>query len=208
MASTTHPWMALAALSLLLGCTESGTLRVDGQLARNSSALVSSDGDRLELGEGSLVIERARIAVSEIEFEGGRDEEREAELGGAVIDLALNGHLTTVAADEVEAGSYHTVGLELRSGGPSIMVEGARDGVRFAFESRMSPELEFPLDPEVVVPPNGEASVGVMFDVAAWFTSSDGTLLSPADGTQQATIENRIRSSMAAHVAIEDEDDD
>ena len=205
---TTKALVSLAALAALTGCGESGTLRVDGRVAQTSAAATSSDGTVLEVGDGTLAIEAARISVSEIEFEGGEDDEREAELGSATIDLALDGGPTTIAADSVEAGSYHTVGLELRGGGHSIVVEGTYDDSAFTFTSGLSPELEFPLDPNVDVPPDGEATVSVTFDLAAWFTDADGDVIDPSDDANQSSIERRILSSMAAHAEIEEEDDD
>ena len=198
--------LALLTTLLALGCTESGRLRVDGHLAASSEAFVSAQSATLSIDD-TLVIESARVRVSEIEFEGGKEDEREAELGGTTIDLALDGGLTTVAADSVEAGSYHTLGLELRNS-RSIIVQGTYDGDAFTFESGLSPELEFPLDPPVDVPPNGEASVEVTFDVAAWFSDEDAAALDPSDADNQAVIEQRILSSMEAYAEIEREDDD
>jgi hypothetical protein len=174
-------------------------------------ALTGPEGGSLVLDNGRLVVSRARVAVSEIEFEGGdEDDEREAELGAAVIDLDLDGSLTRVTANSVEAGSYHTLGLELAAGGSgaSILVDGTYDGTSFGFRSALRPELEFPLRPEVNVPANGEAAVGVMFDVAAWFTSPDGSALNPTDGANQSPIESKILASMAAHAASEQGDSD
>lgn len=203
---------ALLAGIALAGCrTETGTMRVDSEVAQTSSALTGPEGATLVLDNGRLVVSRARIAVSEIEFEGGEDEEREAELGAAVIDLDLDGSLTRVTANSVEAGSYHTLGLELAAGGGlggSLLVEGTYDGNDFSFRSGLNPELEFGLRPEVNVPANGEAAVGVLFDVAAWFTAADGSVLNPTDATNQGPIESKILASMAAHAVIEQGDSD
>jgi hypothetical protein len=203
---------ALAGFAVLSGChTETGTLRVDSEVAQSSTALTGPEGGTLVLDNGRLTVSRARVAVSEIEFEGGdEDDEREAELGAAVIDLDLDGSLTRVTANSVEAGSYHTLGLELAAGGlgASILVDGTYDGNAFTFRSALNPELEFPLRPEVAVPANGEAAVGVMFDVAAWFTAGDGSAVNPTDGANQSAIESKILASMAAHAAIEQGDSD
>lgn len=196
-------------LPLLAACTESGTLKVESRLGQRSMALAAPASASLELGGGKLVVSSARIKVSEIEFEGGdEDDEREAELGGATIDLALDGTPTAVAGNSVEAGSYHTVGLELRAGSDTIVVEGAFDGRAFTFSSGLNPELEFPLNPEVDVPADGEARVGVTFDVADWFTASDGSVLDPSDGANRGAIETNIMASMAAHAEVETSDSD
>ena len=57
---------------LLAACGDSGTLRVDGLVARSAAmTAASASALALLLGGGDLVVERVRIALSEIEFEGG-----------------------------------------------------------------------------------------------------------------------------------------
>jgi hypothetical protein len=165
-----------------------------------------------------LVVERARISVSELEFEGGDEsDELESELGAGVIDLALDGTPTSVAAESVEAGAYHTFGMELRKGAPgdfagtdpaSIIVDGTYSGQAFSYRSAIEPELEFPI--AVNVPEGGEARAAVPFDVAAWFVGKDGIVLDPADPAAHATIERRIVDSLRENAAleVEGEDDD
>jgi hypothetical protein len=156
-----------------------------------------------------LVIDRARVAVSEIELEGGsEDDELEAEMGGAVIDLELGGKPTTVTVGEVETGTYHTLGLELTvvdlGGKPaSILVEGTYDGAAFAFRSGWAPEAEFPLKPNVVVPAKGTATAGVTLDVASWFSEPDGSVINPSDPASQSRIEGRVIASISAAAQIE-----
>lgn len=205
---TSKAWMVLAGLPLAVACNGDGKLRVDGKLSQESAAQGSLHS--LPVGDGTLVIERATIAVSELELEGGEEEsdELEAEIGGGTLDLALDGSKTEVAANSVESGQYHTLGMELRSrGGASITVEGTYAGASFTYLSGVSPELEFALSPPVDVPAGGEASVGVEFDVAAWFTGADGVALDPTLEANRATIEANIVASMAAHAELEEGDD-
>ena len=62
-------WISLFGLLAFTGCTESGTLRLDSQVAQSQSALTTMpSGSSLELAGGTLVVQRARIAVSEIEL--------------------------------------------------------------------------------------------------------------------------------------------
>ncbi len=218
----------MAAAGLLVACADQGTLRVDGLLAQSEAMTAATQaGDSLELGGGLLILERARVAVSEIEFEGSGhpgegEDEREAELGAAVVDLALDGSQTAVAASDVQAGSYHTVGLEIRVGGgsgaafgdfggdapASILVDGTYDGAAFTYRSEVHPEVEFPIDPPVEVTAGGEAAVGVTFDVAAWFVDADGGVLDPTDVANRGIIEANILDSMAAFAELEDDDGD
>jgi len=193
----------------LLGCTETGKLHLDGQVARAAPA-AGTVAQGLTLGGGQLVIDRARIAVSEIELEGGsEDDELEAEMGSAIIDLTVDGTPTTVTVGEVEAGTYHTLGLEfttreLEGASSSLLVEGTYEGAPFAFRSSWTPEAEFPLSPEVTVPPDGEATAGVVFDVASWFTESDGSVSNPNDPAARGRIEGRLVESISAAAEIEE----
>ena len=204
MTTKTQLFPAVLALTGAFACNGNGNLQVDGRLAENSASQGTETS--LPLGDGTLVIERASVAVSEIEFEGGEEEsdELEASVGGGTIELALDGSKTKVAADSVESGTYHTLGMELRSGG--IVVVGTYADTAFTYRSDVSPELEFRLEPPVEVPAGGDAAVGVEFDVASWFVGLDGSVLDPTDAANRSAIETNIRSSMAAHAEIEDDD--
>jgi hypothetical protein len=204
-----------SVLSLTAGCNGTGTLKLEGKLSE-ASVSEGSSAQSLPVGDGTLVVTSARISVSELEFEGGDESDKmEAELGGGVIDLALDGTPTSVAAESVEAGSYHTFGLELRKGGPgafggaepaSIIVEGTYAGREFSYRSGVAPELEFPI--AIDVPEGGEARAAVPFDVAAWFVGSDGAVLDPADPAARSTIEGQILDSMRKNAAVETEERD
>jgi hypothetical protein len=204
MNPSSKAWFFAWGVSLAVACNGNGKLRVDGRLSEASAA--EGSGSSLPIGDGNLVIERASVAVSEIEFEGGEEEsdELEASVGGGTIDLALDGSKTTIAADTVESGVYHTLGLELR-GSSSITVVGTYDGNAFTYVSGLSPELEFPLRPAVEVA-GGEASVGVEFDVAAWFVVN-GAAVDPSNEANRSLIEDNILASMKAHAEVEEGDD-
>jgi hypothetical protein len=205
MNPSSKAWFFVLGVPLAAACNGNGKLRVDGRLSETSAAQASESS--LPVGDGNLVIERASVAVSEIEFEGGEEEsdELEASVGGGIIDLALDGSKTTVAADTVESGVYHTLGLELR-GNSSITVVGTYGGTAFTYVSGLSPELEFPLRPAVEVPAGGEASVGVEFDVAAWFVVN-GAAVDPSNEANRSLIEDNILASMKAHAEVEEGDD-
>jgi hypothetical protein len=211
----TRKLLICSLVSLAAGCTGTGKLKLVGKLSE-ASVSEGSSARSLPVGDGTLVVTSARISVSELEFEGGDEsDEMEAELGAGVIDLALDGAPTSVATESVEAGSYHTFGMELRRGGPgefggaepaSIIVDGTYAGREFSYRSGVAPELEFPIS--VDVPSGGEARAAVPFDVAAWFVGSDGVTLDPTDPAVRDAIEGRILDSMRKNAALETEDDD
>ncbi len=200
--------VVLAGTLALVGCGPSGTLEVDSKLNTTATGLKTT-ATGLELAGGDLVITSARIAASEIELEGGADDEREAEMGEATINISLDGKATSVAIDTVEAGTYHTLGIEMQTamGGASIEVKGTYKGKAFTFTSGLEKEVEFRVTPEVDVPAGGKATVAVSFDVASWFVSG-GAVLDPTVAANKGKIEAQILAAFAARGVIEDADGD
>ena len=86
MTQSNKVFLAFLGLPLAAACNGNGTLRVDGRLSEASAAQGSESS--LPLGDGTLVVERATVAVSEIEFEGGEEDsdELEASVGGGTIN--------------------------------------------------------------------------------------------------------------------------
>jgi hypothetical protein len=212
--------VSLVGSVLCAGCGgPEGTVRVDAALAKSEALLKAAQvGTTLELptGAGSLIVERVRIAVSEVELEGEEEDGEEFEMGERVVEVALDGAPTEVVAQAVPEGSYQELGMELMVGGfdelggdepASILVEGTYDGAPFTYRSTVAPELEFNLGKAAEVRQGGEARIAVTFDVAAWFLSGD-TALNPTDPVNRQTIESNILSSMAAHAEVELGDDD
>ncbi len=219
---------ALLPLSLLLGAGclgGEGTLSVESRLDEASRAFANVQTASLEL-EGdhrSIVIDRVRIAVSELELEGRQDrDDQEFEVADVVVEVALDGQDTVIVAREVPANRYHEIGLELMlasgdegaafadfadGAASSIRVEGSVDGTPFVFGSRVAVELERDLDQAAVVRHGGTAQVSVPFDVAEWFTDVDGSILNPADPDAAAAIDARILASLDDLGDIETEDD-
>ncbi|MEO1483732.1 MAG: hypothetical protein AAFU77_16610 [Myxococcota bacterium] len=184
------------------GGSESGTLTV-------TSSLPSTNP--LVLGDGTLLIDSARVAVSAIEFEDEGLIDRESELGAAVIDIDVDGSKTVVVAQDVDTGSYNVLGLEFAVGGAgaefadfsgaepaSLLVTGSYSGSPFTFRSVVVPEVEFALDPVVEVTAGGNASVSITIDVAAWFTAADGSVLDPTDPGSRSTIDENILAALEA----------
>lgn len=200
----------------LAGCGGSGTVHVDTTLAQSAALTNASQaGSTLTLPGDTLVIERVRIAVSEVELEGKDEGDAEFEMGARIVGVALDGSPTEVAVESVPEGSYETLGLELtRNSGDfgtpaaSILVEGSWEGSAFEYRSDVAPELEFHLDAPAVVKDGGDARISITFDVAAWFLDASGAALDPTDAANRDTIESSIRSSMAAHAEVEDGEDD
>lgn len=203
--------LTLAGALAVAGCGPSGTLEVDSKLTEITAQGVKPTAEGLKFTGGDLVLTSVRVAVSEIELEGGTEQdEREAEMGAATIDVALDGKPTSVTVDTVDAGAYHTLGIELERSlnDASIEVKGTYKGRAFTFRSGLDKEVEFRLKPEVTVPENGSATVAVSFDVGHWFKLHSGHVIDPTDPTQKGLIEAQILTSLAASAEIEDNDGD
>lgn len=216
--------LALAAAASLIGCGGEGNVRIDSTLAESTALDAARQvGATLELDNaaGTLAIERARIAVSEVELEGEEEDgDAEFEMGKRVVEVSLDGVATEVVAQAVPAGTYAELGMELMIatgahgaefadfGAGSIVVDGTYAGSPFRYTSTVAPELEFNLPAPVDVAAGGEARVAVTFDVAAWFLGAAGVALDPTDPQNRSVIENNILNSMAAVADLEFEDDD
>ncbi len=80
-----------------------------------------------------------------------------------------------------------------------MRVEGTFNGQPFVFTSSVEAEMEFHLEPPMVVDATG-ANVTVFVDVGSWFRAAGGVLINPANlsGTLRSTVEANIRASFEA----------
>jgi hypothetical protein len=184
------------------------------------ASIVVGEQLTIETDEATLVVDRARMMLGEIEIEG-RTEASEFEAGPEVLELGLDGEATSVAISEVPAGKYQELGFEMLHGAhddvadsddfggespASIIVDGALDGDSFSFRSEYAAELEFDLG-NLRVRDGETATVTVTFDVAAWFFDPDGNIVDPSAPGSQNVIDGNIRDSVAAYAEEEDDDD-
>lgn len=189
----------LGLATLVVGCAggsgETGELTVEASTSGQSSA-----------ANGDLVLQSVRIAASEIELEGGIDliAEREAEMGPADVEIAVDGSPTALLVDLVDAGSYHTLEIEFTA----ITVAGTYQGESFTHEVSLARDVEFPLEPNVDVPNAGAVSTGLVFAVTDWFSDGSGGALDPRDSANHAAIEQNILNELSTLGVVEDETND
>jgi hypothetical protein len=214
-------WIPVVLFAAVAGCQ--GGVSVEGGLPDDTQTRegMTLDGVlRIDRNGEELVVERARILLSELEIEG-RTESSEVEIGARALELGLDGSSTEIAFEDVMAGTYEEMSLELARGGQisgdasegfgdqdSIVVEGSFGGQPFTYRSGYAPELEFELD-GLRVKDGDVATVTITFDVGDWFVDEGGQILDPSDAANHDAIEANIRESVAAHVEDdEDEEDD
>jgi hypothetical protein len=93
--------------------------------------------------------------------------------------------------------------------GVSVRVAGTYNGSAFTFDTDLDVELEFDLDPPLVVSQTSSSDVTVLVDLATWFRVESGLLIHPESantgGDNESVVEENIKNSLEA---FEDEDRD
>ena len=83
------------------------------------------------------------------------------------------------------------------------------NGSAFTFDTDLDVELEFDLDPPLVVSQTSSSDVTVLVDLATWFRVESGLLIHPESantgGDNESVVEENIKNSLEA---FEDEDRD
>lgn len=190
-------------------------------------------------GSDILVITRAQLVVARLELEragatcadtaaAGDDDDRddncaELELAPSVVELPVDGAVTTALNVSVPAGTYSALEAKIRPidrnrehdgagstaflaahpelAGVSVRVEGTFNGKAFTYSGAPRAEFESVFNPPLTVGENG-ANITVHVDLATWFKSSSGALIDPttanAGGANAALVSANIRRSLRA----------
>ena len=222
-----------------------GDAATDGSGAAPTSGgtIVVSGTDTLRLTSVRLVIDELELSTSTTtstctddssgDDSGGDDSGNHAssssddcfeiESGPFLIDLPMNGSVTSALSMQIPAGSYHKLEMKLRradSGddrafvaahpemaGIAVLVQGSYRGVPFTWRGDLRADLEMHFSPALVV--DGTGNVTVNIDVGRWFRSGTGAIIDPATagvGTgSHLTIAQNIGASFGA---FEDDDHD
>jgi hypothetical protein len=184
-----------------------------------------------------LIFDRVQLVVREIEMENeavenaceiatGDDDCAEIEIGPLLVDLPLgtSGATRTLSAT-VPAGTYDEVEFEIHKPessddaaflaanpgfeGVSIRAEGSYNGTPFVYLSRLNVEMEFDLEPPLVVGETGAAELTLLADLGTWFRGTDGNFVSPESanvgGDNEGVVNENVKSSLET---FEDEDHD
>ena len=203
-----------------------GTLLMAGPNSARAAITVTN-------GANSLVITKAQLVLREMEMKlsstttcatgTAADSCERVVLGPTLIDLPVTDVVTTALTTTVPLGTYREIEFDIRRPGTdsadlvfvaanpnfnnvSIRVEGTYNGTAFVFTSELDQEVEIEFNPPLVVT-DGANNATIKVDLRAWFTNTDGTLISPATanpGRPNASIvAEKIKMSLKAF-----EDDD
>jgi hypothetical protein len=208
--------------------------------AGGSGAQFSSTGmldDTITAGGDVLVITRAQIVLREIELEredddscddlaSGDDDCEEFETGPILVDLPLNGQVSTAITIAPAPGVYDEIEFEVHKpeddgdddaflaqhpdfNGVSIRVQGTFNGAPFTYESDLDVEQEYDLDPPLVVTDTSTGTnVTLIVDIGTWFRSG-ASLVDPVTANKGGANEGLVKENIKrSFKAFEDEDCD
>lgn len=221
---------ALAACSDAAGPNSRAMTMSFASNPRSTAAAASATGmhANVTLGDGTntLVLTRVQLVLGEIELEppgmqcdnsgSGSSDCPEIHLAPALVDLPLDGSVTTAFSTAIPAGSYHEVEFKVdavESGdvgaaeffaanttfprGKSVRVEGTFNGQPFVFTSSVEAEVELEFEPPLTVAEGG-TNVTVNVDVSSWFRLN-GTLINPLGVGAQSQISSNISASFEVY---------
>lgn len=196
------------------------TLSVGGENSFNlTQANKGAYGDTNEV-ELTLV----KLLIDNLELETVSDDSLDFEINDLVVDLPLDGDTLEIASQQIPAGSYDKLDIEIDSdivedsvlndstGYYSIVVKGLYNGEEFTFKTNREFEEEFKFSPPIEVTDSTTSlSLNLSIDVDRWFKYAD-----PNDPDDQEKIERNIKRSFNAycrygddkHWQRDDDDDD
>lgn len=228
-------WLLLilfAATYTISGCESAGTNATGDQaslsvsFATNNTAMQKSS----TLQSNHLQITSAKLLVREIEFESDLEDDNvpedslDFETGPLVINLNLDGSVTTVAVNDVEPGTYDEIEFDVHkpednetppdpdfkigtSGDErfSVIVEGIYDVQEFLYRSNENMEQEHELAEPLVLEEGSDINVTLSVDLSTWFVDELGNNLDPTIEDNRDAIDESIKRSFEA---FEDDDED
>lgn len=203
--------LLLLATGLLAGCSDStaplpaGTGRVELSIATAAGVGLAPGSESLTLGGNTLVIDRVRLVLREIELKRARgtdacpdgsgrsdDHCEKFIVGPVLVDLPLAAGPARMITIEADTGTYRELEFEIHKpeddGGDlaflqqhpdfarvSIRVEGSYNGVPFTFLSDLSADQEIDLVPPLVIREAATTNLTLTVDLREWFLSGGRT---------------------------------
>jgi hypothetical protein len=172
-------------------------------------------------------IELRRLEVTDCDVEPEPDGCEKFETAPMLVDLSMDGSTSQGVSINIDPGTYTEVEFDIHEvtgndddapfllahpemDGKSIAVAGTYNGVAFDFETNLSEEQEFSLNPNLTIgeeaPPT---NVTIRFDVSTWFVDGNGDFFNPATAStgepNESLAEENIKNSIEA---FEDRDGD
>lgn len=208
------PALIPLALGLLAGCNPSSTAPQIGQPVAfrltTSASLVSAAGP-LSISSVRLVVGGAALGSGDqfgcVDCQNAGPDVRAVP---AVVSIPLDGSPVGLRTEQVQAGTYSTMEVEVVVPTPAVLaatpgwsaqntfvIAGTYNGRPFALGLPIEGTFRQQLATPLVVGaggPSASIQVTITLPVATWFAGAAGTL-DPTDAAQRATIEANARKS-------------
>jgi hypothetical protein len=202
---------AAALLPLLAACSSvTDAARTPVKLAVRASSAQAASGAATAAAQVTslkLLVNQASLGSGDqfgcIDCQGSEDANEAASVAG-VINVPLDGSTVNVATEQVSAGTYPQVEIEL--GGPAaagwpagqtVEIQGANNGTPFTIRVAVNGSFRETLSPPVVVTGTTTSiPVVITLPVASWFTSGTQAL-DPAVPAQLAQIVANIKATFS-----------
>lgn len=191
-------------------------------------------------GSHTVVISRAAVVLRDVEAqrvsapdcsdgsggEGSDDDCEEIEVGPFLIELPLDGSVTTVISVDLPPDAYDEVEFDIHTPdddnpsdleflatypefkGVSVRVEGTFDGEDFLFLQDLNAEQEIALSPPLEVGEGGgPVNLTLTIDLRSWFVNGDGTLIDPREANKGGDFEEPVEANIEASIDLFEDDD-
>lgn len=222
------PSKAVVSLSVSAGTNVTVASSGSSGLPRLATA-----ADLIQLsGQDTLVLTGVSVVVRKVELKRlyipgcpvdgpGVDGCHEFRAGPFLMQLPLDGELSTLVTIDVPPGTYDEVEFEIHKPDDdtpidqafldahpefedvSVRVQGWFNGSWFVFTQDLNEKQEIDLDPRLVVDESPmETNVTLTLDVSSWFVDSTGGLVDPRSankgGDNEKLVEDNIERSIDA----------
>lgn len=191
------------------------------------------------VGQETLVISRVAVVVRKIKLKrafatgcddsatGSDDSCKEFVAGPMILEIPLDGSVTTVTSINVPPDTYDRLEFEIHKPSDdteadlaflqanpdfddvSVRVEGTFDGEPFVFLQDLNEKQEIDLSPSLALADGIPSNITLDVDVLAWFLAPGGSLIDPATANKGGDNENVVENNIKASIeAFEDSDHD
>lgn len=235
--------MAAVTAALVLACGDGAGPDGDRTVSLSitgggTPSLAIAAGDTVVLGGNTLVLDRVQVVLREIELDrvnddacdsiSGEDDRCQTFATGPVLlDLPLDGSITTVLSMVVDTGTYGELEFAIHKPDDdtaadlafladhpeftrvSIRAQGTFNGTPFIYETDLNVDQEVDLVPPLVITEfNAPTNLTLRVDVRTWFVVN-GALINPASankgGINEGAVKDNVKDSFEAY---EDDDHD
>lgn len=211
-------FLIAGVLILNLNCTTADTsseireMRIT--MTSNQTSITADKMKSTEWDTNKVELSEIKLLIEELELESYSDDYLDFEIDDLVVNLPLSGDTLELASQQIPAGEYDALDIEIdaddvsdpdlndSTGYYSVFVTGTYNGEPFTFRSKKEFERKFRFDPPVTVSDSTDAlTLNLSVNIDKWFRHAD-----PTNPEDQWKIERNIEQSFYAHCRYWDRD--